>query len=250
MALNFPSTPNTNDIYTYSGNSWIWNGYAWDSLVTDLAVTGNLSVSGNLTVSGGVTSSFSETVLFEDNILLLNSNVTGGAPSENAGIEVSRGASANVKILWNEASDVWQFTNNGSTYYNIPISGTSPAGATGSNGTTGATGAQGATGPVGNYVVSFNGLTGEVTSPTSIDSLTDVVVGSKINNDLLSWNSSTSKWINKGVGISAGNFIILGSGGTAGTGKLPAVDGSLLLEVNARYLDGKIREQITDGGVF
>ena len=145
---------------------------------------------------------------------------------------------------------MWQFTNNGSTYYNIPISGTSPAGATGSNGTTGATGAQGATGPVGNYVVSFNGLTGEVTSPTSIDSLTDVVVGSKINNDLLSWNSSTSKWINKGVGISAGNFIILGSGGTAGTGKLPAVDGSLLLEVNARYLDGKIREQITDGGVF
>ena len=105
-------------------------------------------------------------------------------------------------------------------------------------------------GIVGDYVVSFNGLTGEVTSPTSIDSLTDVVVGSKINNDLLSWNSATSKWINRGVGISAGNFIILGSGGTAGTGKLPAVDGSLLLEVNARYLDGKIREQITDGGVF
>ena len=205
MALNFPSTPNTNDIYTYSDNSWIWNGYAWDSVVVDLAVTGNLSVSGNLTVSGGVTSSFSETVLFEDNILLLNSNVTGGAPSENAGIEISRGASANVKILWNEDSDVWQFTNNGSTYYNIP---------------------------------------------TGIDSLTDVAISSKVNNDLLSWNSSTSKWINRGVGISAGNFIILGSGGTAGTGKLPAVDGSELLEVNARYLDGKIREQITDGGVF
>jgi hypothetical protein len=89
-----------------------------------------------------------------------------------------------------------------------------------------------------------------VTSPTSIDSLTDVNVGLKINNDLLSWNSATSKWINKGVGLSAGNFIILGSGGTAGTGKLPAVDGSQLLEVNARYLDGKFREQITDGGVF
>ena len=197
MALNFPSSPTGNDIYTYSGNSWIWNGYAWDSVVTDLAVTGNLSVSGNLTVSGGVTSSFSETVLFEDNILLLNSNVTGGAPSENAGIEVSRGASANVRILWNEASDVWQFTNNGSTYYNIPISGTGPAGATGSNGTTGATGVQGvtgvtgvtgatgaqgiqgvtgatgiqgatgATGPVGDYVISFNGITGAVTGITA-----------------------------------------------------------------------------------
>ena len=99
-------------------------------------------------------------------------------------------------------------------------------------------------------VQSFNGLTGAVTGPTSIDSLTDVDVGLKINNDLLAWNSATNKWINKGVGLSAGNFIILGSGGTAGTGKLPAVDGSQLLEVNARYLDGKIREQITDGGVF
>ena len=85
---------------------------------------------------------------------------------------------------------------------------------------------------------------------TGIDSLTDVATSSKVNNDLLSWNSATSTWINKGVGISAGNFIILGAGGTAGTGKLPAVDGSALLEVNARYLDGKLREQITDGGVF
>lgn len=86
--------------------------------------------------------------------------------------------------------------------------------------------------------------------PTGIDSLTDVAISSKVNNDLLSWNYSTNKWVNKGVGISAGNFIILGAGGTAGTGKLPAVDGSELLEVNARYLDGKLREQITDGGVF
>ena len=85
---------------------------------------------------------------------------------------------------------------------------------------------------------------------TGIDSLTDVATSLKINNDLLAWNSATNKWINKGVGLSAGNFIILGSGGTAGTGKLPAVDGSQLLEVNARYLDGKLREQITDGGVF
>ena len=89
-----------------------------------------------------------------------------------------------------------------------------------------------------------------IAGPTGIDSLTDVATSLKINNDLLSWNSSTSKWINRGVGISAGNFIILGAGGTAGTGKLPAVDGSQLLEVNARYLDGKLREQITDGGVF
>jgi hypothetical protein len=73
-----------------------------------------------MTVSGGVTSSFSETLVIEDNIILLNSNVTGGSPSENAGIEVSRGASANVQLRWNESTDKWQFTNDGTAYYNIP----------------------------------------------------------------------------------------------------------------------------------
>jgi hypothetical protein len=40
---------------------------------------------------------------------------------------------------------------------------TGPQGATGIQGSTGATGPQGATGPVGDYVISFNGLTGAVT---------------------------------------------------------------------------------------
>jgi hypothetical protein len=40
---------------------------------------------------------------------------------------------------------------------------TGPQGVTGATGSNGATGAQGATGPVGNYVISFNGLTGAVT---------------------------------------------------------------------------------------
>jgi hypothetical protein len=34
---------------------------------------------------------------------------------------VERGAT-DVAIKWNEATDRWQFTNDGSTYYNIPIS--------------------------------------------------------------------------------------------------------------------------------
>lgn len=52
------------------------------------------------------------------------------------------------------------------------------------------------------------------------------------------------------TGILAGTFIVLGSGGTGGVGKLPAVDGSELLEVNAQYLRGKSPEQVTDGGSF
>jgi len=39
MPINFPSSPSTNDKYTYSDKSWTWNGAAWErSVVTE---TGN-----------------------------------------------------------------------------------------------------------------------------------------------------------------------------------------------------------------
>ena len=31
MPLDFPSSPTLNQIYTSSGTSWKWNGYAWDA---------------------------------------------------------------------------------------------------------------------------------------------------------------------------------------------------------------------------
>lgn len=30
MALNFPTSPASNEVYTSGNFSWIWNGYAWD----------------------------------------------------------------------------------------------------------------------------------------------------------------------------------------------------------------------------
>jgi hypothetical protein len=39
-----------------------------------------------------------------------------GSPTENAGIEVERGVSTNVLIRWNETSDAWEFTNDGTAY--------------------------------------------------------------------------------------------------------------------------------------
>lgn len=29
MPLNFPTSPNLNDVYSFGGKSWIWNGAAW-----------------------------------------------------------------------------------------------------------------------------------------------------------------------------------------------------------------------------
>ena len=76
----------------------------------------NLVVSGNLTVSGTTTTVNSETISLADNIIDLNSNFTTGSPSENAGLRIKRGDSADVQLRWNEADDKWQFTNDGSAY--------------------------------------------------------------------------------------------------------------------------------------
>lgn len=79
----------------------------------------NVTVSGSLLVSGTTTTINTETLSVADNTITLNSDVTSGLPSQNAGIEVSRGASTTVTMRWNETSDVWEFTNNGTSYSTV-----------------------------------------------------------------------------------------------------------------------------------
>jgi hypothetical protein len=86
-----------------------------------LGVTGaatlsdDLIVQGNLTVSGTTTTVNTETINLADNIITLNSN-EAGTPSQNGGFEIERGTSTNVSIRWNESTDIWEFTKDGSTY--------------------------------------------------------------------------------------------------------------------------------------
>ena len=80
--------------------------------------SGNVTVDGNLTVSGTQTIINTETLSVDDNIIVLNDNATG-SPTENAGIEIERGSSTNVALRWNETTDKWQITNDGSTYGDI-----------------------------------------------------------------------------------------------------------------------------------
>ena len=97
-----------------------WNGTQLvDALVSDDGTT--VTVAGNLTVTGTTTTVNSNTVNIGDNIIVLNSDETG-TPSQDGGIEIERGTSTNVALKFDETSDRWEFTNNGSTYYNIPIS--------------------------------------------------------------------------------------------------------------------------------
>jgi hypothetical protein len=87
-------------------------------LPDDLTITGNLTVNGNLDVEGTINSISTTEVNIVDNKILLNTNVTN-APSTNAGVKVNRGTSADVEILWNETSDQWTLTNDGTNYHEI-----------------------------------------------------------------------------------------------------------------------------------
>ena len=84
----------------------------------EITTTGNVVVGGNLTVQGSVTTVNTEQLNIEDNIITLNSGVTG-APTLNGGVEINRGTSTDVAILWNETSDKWTFTNDGTNYANF-----------------------------------------------------------------------------------------------------------------------------------
>lgn len=86
------------------------------------ATTGNittLNVSGDLTVSGTTTYINTTTLNVGDNIVTLNADFTTGSPTENAGIEIRRGSSANTALRWNESSDVWEITQDGTNYGRI-----------------------------------------------------------------------------------------------------------------------------------
>jgi hypothetical protein len=81
----------------------------------------NLTVSGDLVVNGTTTTINTTTLNVTDNIITLNGNVTGD-PGVDAGIEVNRGTGENTLLKWNETTDTWQQTRNGTNYYDIPIS--------------------------------------------------------------------------------------------------------------------------------
>tara|TARA_Y100001963_G_scaffold108694_1_gene150270 strand:- start:1593 stop:4355 length:2763 start_codon:yes stop_codon:yes gene_type:complete len=89
----------------------------------DTTLTGNTIIGGNLTVNGTQTIINSNTLQIGDSQVLLNRDETG-TPSQNAGIQVERGTSTNVQIRWNEGNDKWEFTNDGSTFQNIPTTNT------------------------------------------------------------------------------------------------------------------------------
>jgi hypothetical protein len=88
-------------------------------LPDNVTITNDLTVGGDINVTGSLNSYTTSELLVQDQYITLNSGQTSGVL--DAFIKVERGAT-DVALKWNENTDRWQFTNDGSTYYNIPIS--------------------------------------------------------------------------------------------------------------------------------
>lgn len=115
QTYNILGTTNQVEVTQVGGNVVV-------GLPQDITTRRHLIVTGDLTVQGTTTTVNSEVVNIADNILTLNSDYTGSAPTENAGIEIERGTLLNTSILWNEGNKRWTFSNNGTDFENIPIS--------------------------------------------------------------------------------------------------------------------------------
>jgi hypothetical protein len=162
------------EIDTTAGNLVI------DSAGGTVTIDDNLIVSGDLTVNGTTTTVNTETINLADNLIVLNSNETG-APSQNAGLEIERGSSTNVALRWNEISDKWELTEDGSTYVDIATV---------------------------SYV--------DAQTINSLDEIGDVSTASAASGDFLKWNGSA--WVNDPINLGSdtvGNYV---NDVTAGTG--------------------------------
>ena len=88
-----------------------------------VTVDDNLIVTGTLTVSGSVTYVNTTNLDVGDSIITLNHDETG-VPSQDAGIEIERGTSDNVFLIFDETHDQWEITNDGSFYSPIETTAT------------------------------------------------------------------------------------------------------------------------------
>ena len=80
-----------------------------------------LTVTGNLVVSGTTTEVNSTDLAITDKTIVLNKGETGAGVTSPvySGIEIERGTLDNVGIRYNDTSDAWEFTNDGTAYSSI-----------------------------------------------------------------------------------------------------------------------------------
>jgi len=166
---------------------------------------GNLTLSGSLTVNGSSAALSVATLTVEDNIVVLNSDVTG-APSENVGIEVNRGTSANVSLIWDEDSDNWQVTTDGTNFYKILTSADSIS----------ADDATSLNGQAASYYLDYTNFTNTPTSITDF-SISDGNAGQVLTTDGSGNFSFTTVSGGGGGGVNGSNMVVEHKSTASGT---------------------------------
>ena len=180
MPIEFPD-PASQTTYTYGALTWRWNGYAWEKQSPVLTFNGRTgAVQGVSAVNGltgflGITGGTDISVSVSGTTFTINYIGTGGGGSDFYYQNTAPvGATYGDRWLNSDSGSEYVFVYDGDSSQWIQpavptgVGTTGPAGATGATGpqgiqgNTGATGPQGATGPVGNYVISVNGMTGTV----------------------------------------------------------------------------------------
>lgn len=90
--------------------------YRIDAGTNDVNVNATtVTVYGNLVVVGSTSTVESTNTYIADNILTLQA-APSGSPLLNAGIEIDRGSSPTVGLRYNEAGQMWEYTNDGTTW--------------------------------------------------------------------------------------------------------------------------------------
>ena len=123
----------------------------------------NVTVSGNLNVLGTTTQNNVTTLNVTNNEIVINENQASGGL--NAIIKNDRGSDPDVDIRWDEVANKWKFTNDGTTYYDLPT-----------------------------VASDLTNDAGYLTSIGSINGHTDVVISSPQSDQILKYNGS--QWVN------------------------------------------------------
>lgn len=199
------------------------NGATWSTLTfvseNSSPTFSNATITGNLSVSGTITTNNLTTLNIQNSQIVLNDNVVG-QPTSNANVVVNRGSALDTELRWNESSDRWEFTNDGNTYFNIPVPTdynnynnllnrpTIPAAQVSSdwNANTGVA-------AILNKPVLFSGayadLTGKPTIPTLLQNLSNVSTSTPVTGNVLRWDGT--QWAPASAG---------GTGGGGGSGTM------------------------------
>jgi len=213
------SLGNSGQYLTSTGTGATWSTVSFVSENSSPTFT-NATITGNLSVAGTITTNNLSTLNIQNSQIVLNDNVVG-QPTSNANVIVNRGTLLDTELRWNETSDRWEFTNDGTTYFNIPVptdynnynnllnKPTIPAAQVQSdwNSTVGIS-------SILNKPTLFSGayadLTGKPTIPTLLQNLSNVSSSVPVTGNVLRWNGT--QWApaaagSSGVGAGSGTMI-------------------------------------------